>query len=86
MLHTVLIANTTAAVKYVKFYDKATAPTVGTDTPAATIAAPASTTFVLALANLPFRSGIGFGITGAAGDSDTTAVAAGDIILTLVYS
>jgi hypothetical protein len=86
VLHAVIIANTTAAVKYVKFYDKATAPTVGTNTPAATIAAPASTTLVLTPVDFPFRSGIGFGITGAFGDSDTTAVAAGDIILTLVYS
>ncbi len=85
--------NATTANKYLKFYNKATAPTVGTDTPIMTIAIPgtaASTTSNPTYVTLPgdgiwFPLGLGLGITGAAADSDTTALTAGDIFLTVTY-
>jgi hypothetical protein len=43
-LYVLYAINTNAAVRYIKFYNKASAPTVGTDTPVATFAVPASTT------------------------------------------
>lgn len=84
-----MAVNTTAAVKYVKFYNKATTPTVGTDTPVLTIQIPANSSMSISDAvgvyGLFCSAGIGYGITGAAADSDTTAVAAGDVILHFSY-
>lgn len=73
--------NTAAAVKWIKLYNKATAPTVGTDTPVLTFAAPPSAAFHIEFANgRYFSTGIGYGMTGAVADADTTALAAGDIV------
>jgi hypothetical protein len=68
-------------VKFLKLYNKASAPTVGTDIPFLTIALPPSNA-VCSLQfemGLYFNLGLSFAITGADGDSDTTAVAAGDV-------
>jgi hypothetical protein len=70
-----------AAAAFVKFYDKASAPVVGTDVPVATIPVVSSTTYAglveLKLpAGLRFDVGIAFAITGLVGDADATAVAA----------
>lgn len=81
-LYAVTITNTSAAVKYVKWYNKSSAPVVGTDTPVLTFAVPATSTLNFAWpVSWRFSNGIGFGITGAAVDTDATAVAAGDILL-----
>lgn len=72
--------NNTASAKFFKFYDKATAPTVGTDTPAFTIIIPASGGANVSFeTGVPFSTGIGYGITGAVTDADTTATAADDV-------
>lgn len=71
--------NAKAAVVYLKLYDKATAPTVGTDTPRMTIHLPASASFQFDF-DMYFSAGIGFALTGAAADADTTALVAGDIL------
>jgi hypothetical protein len=77
--------NTSGAAKYVKLYNKATAPTVGTDTPYMTFQVPANGSINLTYSvPIDFPIGLGFGITGAAGAADTTAVGAGDIILTIL--
>ncbi len=79
--------NIGAGIAIVKLYNKATAPTVGTDVPEMIIPVPA------AAAGLPgtspplspayigqrFPLGLGIAITGAMADSDTTAVAAGQV-------
>jgi hypothetical protein len=77
----IIVSNTSAAIKYLKFYNKATAPTVGTDTPVLTIAIPVGGQPVqLAFPNpLPFATGIGYAITGAVADADTTATAVDDV-------
>lgn len=75
--------NTTASVVYLKLYNKASAPTVGTDTPIKTIPIPPNAPIPAncAWANgLYFSTGIAYALTGAAADSDTTAVAAGAIV------
>lgn len=79
---TVALSNTSASAIYVKFYNKATAPTVGTDIPYMTIAVPANgfVNYDFSQA-IRFNLGIGVGVTGAVADSDTTAVAAGCHVL-----
>lgn len=76
--------NTTATVYYLKFYDKAVAPTCNTDVPVFTIAVPnqpAGTTAgqinVWPSYGIAFLNGVGFCITGAAADADNTAAATG---------
>lgn len=78
--------NTGAAAAYVKLYNKATAPTVGTDTPEMIIVVPAAAAGVPGVATLPigfsgfrFALGLGIAVTGGAADADTTAVAAGQV-------
>ena len=79
--------NSTATVTYLKFYDKATAPTVGTDTPALTLALPASAAFNYDLGGIAFATGIGYGLTTVAADNGTPAPAAGAILgLNVVFN
>lgn len=74
--------NAAAAVRYLKLYNKATAPTVGTDTPVRTIALPPLTAFDLDWSNLGyyFSTGIAFALTTGSADADTAALTAGDIL------
>ena len=73
-----------ATARYVKFYDKAAAPVVGTDTPLFTVPVVATTGQVgeaeLEISmGIPFKNGIAYAITGAIADSDTTVCAADDV-------
>lgn len=80
----IFVMNASAAAKYVRLFDKATAPTVGTDAPFIVIAVPASSSKELILGDnsgIPFKNGLGYAITGAAARLDNTAVAAGDVQL-----
>ena len=78
---------TVASIRYVKLYDKATAPTVGTDTPTHTIMIPASGSTVLNLGDtgLRFDLGLGIGVSTGVTDADTTAPAANDVVVNLFY-
>jgi hypothetical protein len=78
--------NTGAAAAFVKLYNKATAPTVGTDVPEMIIPVPAAVAGVPGAVELTpgfnayrFALGLGIAITGGAADADTTAVAAGQV-------
>lgn len=72
--------NNTASARYVKLYNKASSPNVGTDTPAFTIIVPANGGANVAWQlGVPFGTGIAFAITGGVADSDTTAVSADDV-------
>jgi len=78
--------NTGATAAFVKLYNKATAPTVGTDVPEMIIPVPAAVSGVPGAAELRpgfiayrFALGLGIAITGGAADNDTTAVAAGQV-------
>lgn len=71
--------NAAGAARYLKFYDKASAPVVGTDTPVITIYLPANSTFSFEW-RFPFRFGIGYAFTTAAADADTGALTSGDIL------
>ena len=85
-LQALFASNTGAGAAYVKLYNKATAPTVGTDTPAMIITVPAAVAGVPGEKEITpgfngyrFALGLGLAITGGAADSDTTAVAAGQV-------
>jgi hypothetical protein len=85
-LHAFYATNTGASVAFVKLYNKATAPTVGTDTPVMVLPVPAAVSGVPGVCTLPvgfsgFRMALGLGIaiTGGVADTDTTAVAAGQV-------
>lgn len=71
--------NAKASAVYLKLYNKATAPTVGTDTPAMTIYLPASGAFSIPV-DCFFWTGIGFGLTTDNADNGTTALSSGDIL------
>lgn len=78
--------NTNAAARYVKLYNRAAAPNVGTNTPLRTILVPANSSVSLNLVNGTYcDTGIGFAITTGPSDSDTGAVGAGDVIFDLDY-
>lgn len=82
--------NTKASVIYLKIYNKATAPTVGTDTPVLTIPIAASGRFDIDIGGANgfyLGTGIAYGFTTDAADAGTTALLAGDILgFTLTYS
>jgi len=80
--------NSNAALRYLKLYNKATAPTVGTDTPVFTFALPPTAAFAFDFAGGHyFATGIGYGLTTGSADADTGAVTAGDILgLNVAYS
>lgn len=85
-LKSISAVNTTASVIYLKFYNKATAPTVGTDVPLLTIALPALATTNLDL-NVAFSAGIGYALVTGAADNDNTSVGAGAVIgLNVAYA
>lgn len=82
----------TSALAYAKFYDKATAPTVGTDTPAYVVPLPTAGSANGAGAarswptGLKFANGIWLAITTGMGDSDNTAPAASQVLVSGSYS
>ena len=80
-----------AAVRYLKLYNKATTPTVGTDTPVATLMIPGSATgagFALPIpgGTTAFPLGLGFALTTGIADNDTGAVAANEIVVWIGYA
>jgi len=83
--------NVGTAPAYLKLYDKASAPTVGTDTPVYVLPLPSQGTANGAGAartwptGLKFSLGLAYAITGAMADSDTTAVAANQVLLSGSY-
>lgn len=85
-----VISNGNATIPfYVKFYNKASAPTVGTDTPVWTILVQPKTTIVLDTGafSARFFTGIGIGITTGSADNDTgsTGLGLGDVIVNWLY-
>jgi hypothetical protein len=77
------LSNQSTGYRYVKFYDAATAPTVGTTAVAFVITIPPGgmvSPDYTAAGGIPFTTGISYAITAGTGlDADTTAVAAADV-------
>lgn len=80
------LGNNGTSAAYVKFYDTAGTPTVGTDVPVWVVYLPAGTVqhFSTSL-GIPFGSGLGLAITGGAADNDTTAVAANQVVVNVQF-
>lgn len=83
------LRNRAATERYFKFYNKASAPVIGTDIPMATIGIPAGGLENLGdfvgYCGLRFTLGVAYVITGAYADADATAIAAGDVDVNLIF-
>lgn len=83
------ITNNSASWRYLKLYNKASAPTVGTDVPIQVIGLkPGDNTDLTNLVNifgLSFATGIAYAITGAPADNDTTAIGASEVIVAMQF-
>lgn len=78
-LFEITASNVTATATFVKLYNKASAPTVGTDVPVLTISVPANTTVAMQFGSQGkrFATGIALAVTAAAAATDTAAAVAG---------
>jgi hypothetical protein len=89
-LYSIVAIGLTSTVRYLKLYNKASAPTVGTDTPIMTIPIPANTQG--AGIAIPFSMGVNFplgiaiAITSGVADNDTGVIGAGDVVINLTYA
>jgi hypothetical protein len=80
------LTNNNASARYVHFYDKATAPVAGTDTPKFTIMLPGSGGNNRADdIGTAFTTGIGYSITTGASDTDSAAVGANEVCGVIQY-
>lgn len=89
-VYTIYAHNTNAAVRFLKLYNKASAPTVGTDTPVMTLPIPGNTSgagFALDTGGMgiAFGTGIALALTTGIADADTGAVAANEIVVNLLF-
>jgi hypothetical protein len=83
------VVNTSAAVKYVRVFNKATAPVPASDAALIVLRIPLAAgqrSDVQIASNGEWMSaGLAFNITGAAADTDTTVTAAGDVTVAFFY-
>ena len=89
-LYSLCVFNTNAAARYFKLYNKASNPTVGTDTPVQVFTIPGNTAgagFVcpIPVCGIAFSTGIAFATTTGALTSDTGAVTASEIVISYSY-
>ena len=84
------IFNTNAAARFFRFYNTASTPTVGSDTPVITLIIPGSTAGAGAVQTLDkglnFATGIAMAVTDAIGTTSTGAISAGDIAANIYYT
>ena len=84
---TITLSNTSAAVKYFKLYNKASAPTVGTDIPILTLLVPAGQTVIFSpQQGIRLATGIAIALTGGVTVADTAAVALNDLAVHIDYT
>jgi len=83
----IVASNINAAIRYLKIYNKATAPNVGVDVPVMTLPIPATGQLNIDLGPVGFQFplGIGFALTTLGTNADATAVAANEIKVALSY-
>lgn len=87
-LYSGYVSNTNASPRFVKIYDKASNPVLASDTPKWTVMVPGNSSGVagsVKFHGLQFSNGIAISITGAVGDTDTTAISANEVIVNLGY-
>lgn len=73
--------NAATGIRYLKLYNKASSPTVGTDTPVKTLALPPGVAFAFDWPHgYSFATGIAYALTTGSADSDTGALTAADVL------
>ena len=82
--------NTNAAARYVKLYNTAVSPTVGTTVPTLRITVPGNTAgagsnIAPPAQGISFSTGLSYAITTGAADSDATAVLLNEVVVNLFY-
>lgn len=87
-LYGVQCFNNSATIGYLKFYNKASSPTVGTDATVKVIMIPASSGAAIPFPDqgVAFATGIAYAVTGGIADADTTSVAASAFIINIDYA
>jgi hypothetical protein len=87
-INTLQISNVNAAARYLKLYNKASAPTVGTDTPVMTIYLPPTSnqTINTGAYGIRFSTGIAYALTTGITVADATAVAASEHSVGIFYT
>ena len=85
-LHSLYLSNTGVTVAYVKIYDKASAPNLASDVPVLRFLVPANGAAAHSLGNgYTLTLGLAFAIVGLAPNTDTTVVAANQVIVNCGY-
>lgn len=88
-VYSVTASNINAAIAYLKFYNKASAPTVGTDTPVYVFPIPGNAAGAGVTHSFPcgleFTTGIAWALTTGATVASTGAVAASEVIVSIGY-
>jgi len=85
-LTSIYASNSNAAARYLKLYDKATAPVVGTDVPVCTILVPPGLSIAQDMSSgYKFVNGIAFAMTTGIADTDNVAVGANDMAFSGQY-
>lgn len=81
------LSNTGAATRYVKLYNKASNPTLASDVPVMVFVLPAGSDRNVNFGNkgARFGTGLALAITGGAGDTDATAVGAGEVKVAVAW-
>lgn len=78
--------NAAASARYLRFYDKATAATVGTDTPKLVLELPAGGAGHIPFpGGILFGSGISFATTTGRANNDASAPTANDVLVDVIY-
>jgi hypothetical protein len=89
-LYSIVAIGLTSTVRYLKLYNKAIAPTVGTDVPVMTIPIPANTqgagVAIPFSMGVNFSAGIAIAITSGLADTDTGAISANDVVVNLTFA
>lgn len=83
----VIASNVNASVRYLKLYNKASAPTVGTDVPVFTICMGGGTTNKAEVFEIDcdFSTGIAFATTTEATDAGSTGISASESVIHIIY-
>lgn len=78
---TLMVSNLSASARYLKLFNKASAPVPGTDTPFMTIPLPANTFQNLPLSDMGIRfsTGIAYAITASAALNDASSIGANEV-------
>ena len=86
-LHGIIASNANAGARYLKIYDLAVAPTVGTSPITLTIyLAPTSTTTISLHGGIRLSTGLAWAMTTEATDAGVTGVSANEHIVHLLYT